>query len=68
MERFRIINVWYGPKYTPEVVQDSKISLKWINTKIMEKTVDFINVDLVEDIPTYGVSLDIRRGSLHMYY
>ena len=28
MECFCIIDVWYGSKYTPEVVQDSKIYLK----------------------------------------
>ena len=43
------IDVWYGSKYTPEVVQDSKINLKWINTKMLEKTVHFFNV---EDIST----------------
>ena len=47
-----IIDVWYGSKYTPEVVQDSKINLKWMNTKMLEKTVRFFNMDLVEDIPT----------------
>ena len=52
MERFCIIDVWYGSKYTPEVVQDSKINLKWMDTKMLEKTVHFFNVDLVEDIPT----------------
>ena len=45
-------------KYTPEVVQDSKINLKWINTKMLEKTAHFFNVDIVEDtvrkdIPRY---------------
>ena len=45
-----IINVWYDFKHTPEVAQDSKINLKWINTKILEKTVHFFNVDLAEDI------------------
>ena len=33
-----IIDVWYGCKYTTEVVQDSKINLKWMNTKMLEKT------------------------------
>ena len=46
-----IIDVWYGSKYTPEVVQDSKIYLKWINTKMLEKTVHFFIVDLGKDIP-----------------
>ena len=32
------IDVWYGSKYTPKVVQDSKINLKLRNTKILEKT------------------------------
>ena len=45
-----IINVWYDFKHTPEVAQDSKINLKWINTKMLEKTVHFLNVDLAEDI------------------
>ena len=49
-----IIDVWYGSKYTPEVVQDSKINLKWMNTKMMEKTLHFFNVDLPEDISTRG--------------
>ena len=54
MERFCIIDVWYGSKYTPEVAQNSKINLKWMNTKMLEKTVHFFNVDLVEDIPRQG--------------
>ena len=49
-----IIDVWYGCKYTTEVVQDSKINLKWMNTKMLEKTVHFFNVDLAEDISTPG--------------
>ena len=52
MGRVCIIGVWYGSKYTPEVMQDSKIYLKLINTKILEKTVHLFNVDLAEDIPT----------------
>ena len=44
----------YGYKYTPEVVQDPKINLKWMNTKKLEKTVHFVNVNLVEDIPAEG--------------
>ena len=51
-ERFCIIYVWYGSKYTPEVMQDSKINLNCINSKMLEKTVYFFNVDLVDDIPT----------------
>ena len=51
-ERFCIIYVWYGSKCTLEVLQVSKINLKWINTKTLEKTVHFFNVDLVEDNPT----------------
>ena len=50
-ERFCIIYVWYGSKYTPEVLQDSKINLNWINSKMLEKTVYFFNVDFVVDIP-----------------
>ena len=49
-----MINVWYGCKYTPEVVQDSKINLKWINTKILEKTVHFFSVDVTEDTDKLG--------------
>ena len=62
MERFRenttakslIIDVWYGCKYTPEVVQGSKINLNWMNIKMLEKNVHFFNVDLAEDISTQG--------------
>ena len=62
MERFRenttakslIIDVWYDCKYTPEVVQDSKINLNWMNIKMLEKNVHFFNVDLAEDISTQG--------------
>ena len=32
------MDVWYGTKYTPEVVQDSKINLKWMNAKMLEET------------------------------
>ena len=49
-----MINVWYGCKHTPEVVQDSKINLKWINTKILEKTVHFFSVDVTEDTDKLG--------------
>ena len=45
-----ITDVWYGCKNTTEVVQDSKINLKWMNTKMLEKTVHFLNVDFAEDI------------------
>ena len=51
MQKRFIIDVWYGSKYTPEVVQDSKIDLKCMNTKILKKTVYFFNVNLTEDIP-----------------
>ena len=47
-----IVDIWYSCKYTPEVVQDSKINLKWMNTKMLEKTVHFFNVDLAEDNST----------------
>ena len=33
-------------------MQDSKINLNCINSKMLEKTVYFFNVDLVDDIPT----------------
>ena len=32
-----IIDVWCGSRYTPEVVQDSEIKLKWMNTKMLQK-------------------------------
>ena len=32
MAKSFIIDVWYGSKYTPEVVQDSKINFKKMNT------------------------------------
>ena len=49
-----IIDVWYNCKHTTEVVQDSKINLKWMNTKMLEKTVHFFNVDFAEDVSTQG--------------
>ena len=52
MAKSFIIDLWYGCKYTSEVVQDSKINLKWMNTKMLEKTVHFFNVHLPEDIST----------------
>ena len=52
MDGVCIIDVWYGHKYTPEVAQDSKFILQWINTKILEKTMDLFSVDLLEDILT----------------
>ena len=45
-----IIDVWFGCKYTTEVVQDSKINLKCMNTKMLGETVHFFNVDFSEDI------------------
>ena len=33
-----IIDVWYDSKNTPEALQDSKIKLKWMNPKMLEKT------------------------------
>ena len=41
-------------EYTPEVAQDSKINLKWMNVKLLEKTMHFPNAYLAEDIPTKG--------------
>ena len=38
MERFCITDVCYGSNYTPEVVQNSKINLKLMNIKMLEKT------------------------------
>ena len=62
MQRLKAINyfwkknvfkdVRYGSKYTPEVVQNSKIDLKYMNTKMLEKALHFFNVDLAEDIHT----------------
>ena len=46
-----------------EVVQDSKINLKWMSAKMLEKTVPFLNMDtLRRDIPRY------RSNSLYMFY
>ena len=45
-----IIDDWYGCKYTAEIVKDSKINLKWMKTKMLEKTVHFFNVDFTQDI------------------
>ena len=39
-------------EYTPEVVQDSKINLKWMNAKMLEKIMHLPNVYLAEDTPT----------------
>ena len=49
-----ITDVWRGCKYTPEIAQDSKINLKWMNSKMLEKTVHFFNVDFAENISTQG--------------
>ena len=54
MAKSFIIDVWYGSKYTSEVVQDSKINLKWMNTKMLKTIVRFFNVDLDGDILMYG--------------
>ena len=59
-----IIDVWYGSKYTPEVVQDSKINLKWINTKMLEKTA-FLQCGPCRAYPYVGISQDIRSNTLH---
>ena len=65
-----IIDVWYGCKYTTEVVQDSKINLKWMNTKMLEKTVncEFLKCELCRIYFYVGISQDIRSNSSHMYY
>ena len=51
-----------------EVVQDTKINLKWMNIKMLEKTVHFFDMNLIEDISNVGISKDIRSSSSHMYY
>ena len=58
MRKRFIIDVSYDSKYTFEVVQDSKINLKRISAKMLEKTVQFLNMDLARDtlrrdIPRY---------------
>ena len=58
-----IIDVWYGYKCTPEVVQDSKINLKWMNTKTV-----FLQCGPYRGYYYIGISQDIRSNSLHMYY
>ena len=62
-----IIDVWYGSKYTTEVVQDSKINLKWMNTKMQEKTT-FLQCGPCRGYLYVGIFQDITTGSLHMYY
>ena len=61
-----IIDVWYGSKYTAEVVQDSKIGLKWMSAEMLEKTVHFHNMDLAGDTPRRDIP-SIRSNSLHMF-
>ena len=50
-----IIDIWYGSKYTPKVVQEWKINLKKMSPKMVEKTVHFLNVELAggRDIQRY---------------
>ena len=52
-----IVDVWYGSKYTLEVVEDSKINLKLMSAKTLEKTVHLLNIDLAGDT----LRRDIRR-------
>ena len=51
-----------------EVVEDTKINLKWMNIKMLKKTVHFFDMNLIEDISNVGISKDIRSSSSHMYY
>ena len=60
-----IIDVWYGCKYTPEVVH-CKIYLKWMNAKMLEKA--FLQCGPCRRYPYAEISQDIRSSSWHMYY
>ena len=66
-----IINVWYGSKYTPEVLQDSKINVKWTNTEMLEKTVHFFNVFISEPESLFNLqhwtSLEKRRRHIQLF-
>ena len=61
-----IIDVWYGCKHSPEIVQDSKINLKWMITKMLEKTVHFLNKRSCRTYFYAGISQDIRSNSSHI--
>ena len=53
-----VIDVWYASKCTLEAVQDSKINLKWMNTKMVKKNVHLSmwilqRISVGRDIPRY---------------
>ena len=59
--------VCYGSKYIPEVVQDSKINLKWMNSKMLEKTT-FLQCGPFTGYTYVDISQDIRSSSSYLYY
>ena len=67
-------NTYNGLFLHHRCLQDSKIYLKSINTKMLEKTTHFFNAYLAEDIPTsqriscVGISQDLRNGSSYIYH
>ena len=65
-----IIDVWYGSKYTPpEVVQDSKINLKWMNEyRNAGENFTFLQCGPCRGYSYVMISQDIRSSSSHMYY
>ena len=67
MQKSFITDVWYGSEHTLGVVQDSKINLKWISAKKLEKTVHFLNMDLARNTLRRDTQ-DIRSNSLQMFY
>ena len=62
LQRRLIVDVWYGSKHTPEVVQDSEMNLKWKNTKMPEKTA-FLQRGSYRWYPCVEISQDIRSSS-----
>ena len=62
-----IIDVWYGTKYIPKVMEDSKINLKRMNTKMLEK-IAFLQCGPCRGYPHVGISQGIRSSTSHLYY
>ena len=59
-----ITDVWYGCKYTTEVVQDSKMN-EYQNDR---ENCGVFKCGLCRRYLYVGISQDIRSSSLHMYY